>query len=182
MMRTTLVFLTTAQVAIQASLSLCFSQGTVLHVAAVIPAPEQPAQRDEAVIYDAFDQLPDWRSRYFEYSSAKESFVWTEREGLRGGAMRCQFDQGQVTAGCLKVLFGRNPFGRGIRTNETFQEIYWRVYVKHEAGWQGNPAKLARTTCLAARDWSQGFIAHVWGGNGDVLCIDPATGIRAAVK
>jgi hypothetical protein len=92
--------------------------------------------------------------------------------------MRCQFDQGQVTAGSLKVLFGRNPFGRGIRADETFNEIYWRVYVKHEAGWQGNPAKLARATCLAARDWSQGFIAHVWGGKGDVLCIDPATGIR----
>jgi hypothetical protein len=50
--------------------------------------------------------------------------------------------------------------------------------VKHEAGWQGNPAKLARATCLATRDWSQGLIAHVWGGKGDMLCIDPATGIR----
>ena len=152
-------------------------------MAAVIPAPEQPAQRDKAVIfYDDFDQLPDWRSRYFEYSPANESFVWSEREGLHGGAMRCQFDKGQVTAGSLKVLFGKNPFGRGIRTDESFQEIYWRVYVKHEAGWQGNPAKLARATCLAARDWSQGFIAHVWGGKGDVLCIDPATGIRDSHK
>ena len=135
-MRTTLVFFIAAQVAIQASLCLCFSQGTALRVAAVIPAPEQPTQRDSAVIFcDDFDQLPDWRSRYFEYSPAKESFVWTDREGLHGGAMRCQFGQGQVTAGSLKVLFGRNPFGRGLRANETFQEIYWRVYVKHEAGW-----------------------------------------------
>ncbi|MFO1499490.1 MAG: hypothetical protein U1G07_14025 [Verrucomicrobiota bacterium] len=92
--------------------------------------------------------------------------------------MRCQFDRGQVTAGSLKVLFGRNPFGRGVRSDETFQEIFWRVYVKHEAGWQGNPAKLARATCLSGKDWSQGFIAHVWGGKGNVLCIDPATGIR----
>lgn len=182
-MRTMLVSFIAAQVAIQASLCLCFSQGTALRLAAVIPAPEQPAQREKAVIfYNDFDQLPNWRSRYFEYDPAKESFLWAEREGLRGGAMRCQFDQGQVTAGSLKVLFGRNPFGRGIRSDETFGEIYWRVYMKHESGWQGNPAKVARATCLAAKDWSQGFIAHVWGGKGDVLCIDPATGIRDSRK
>jgi hypothetical protein len=124
-MRTLLVFLIAAQVTIQASLCLCFSQGTALRVAAVLPAPEQPAQRDKAVVfYDDFDQLPDWHSRYFEYSPANESFVWTEREGLHGGAMRCQFAQGRVTAGSLKVLFGRNPFGCGIRTSETFQGFY----------------------------------------------------------
>jgi hypothetical protein len=96
--------------------------------------------------------------------------------------MHCEFGKGQVTAGSLKVVFGRNPFGRGLRPDEEFREIYWRVYVKHQEGWQGNPAKLARATCLASRDWSQGLIAHVWGGKGDTLCIDPATGIRDSHK
>jgi hypothetical protein len=82
------MFLIAAQVAIQASLCICFSQGTALRVAAVIPTPEQPAQRDNAVIfYDDFDQPPHAQTRYFEYSPAKESFVWTDREGLQGG--RC---------------------------------------------------------------------------------------------
>jgi hypothetical protein len=35
---------------------------------------------------------------------------------------------------------------------------------------------------MAESDWSQGLIAHVWGGKGDVLCIDPATGIRNSQK
>jgi hypothetical protein len=96
--------------------------------------------------------------------------------------MQCQFEKGQVSAGSLKVVFGKNPFGRGSHLQETFREIYWRVYVKHETGWQGNPAKLGRATCMAASDWSQGFIAHVWGGKGDALCIDPATGIRDSRK
>jgi ubiquinone/menaquinone biosynthesis C-methylase UbiE len=145
--------------------------------------PQPTAQNTATIFYDNFDQPGDLRSRYFEYGDANGSFVWSENEGYGGrGAMRCTFDKGQVTAGNLKVLFGRNPLGRGIRQNETFREIYWRVYVKHEAGWQGNPAKLARATCLAGRDWSQGFIAHVWGGKGDVLCIDPATGIRDSQK
>ena len=46
----------------------------------------------------------------------------------------------------------KNPFGKGIRSQETFREIYWRVYVKHETGWEGNPAKLGRATCLAGSD------------------------------
>ena len=134
------------------------AQSRPLRVAFVTPAATQPHPRDKAVIFhDDFDQLPDWRTRYFEFADAHGSFVWTAGEGLRGGAMRCQFAQGQVSAGALQVLFGKNPFGRGIRPDETFREIWWRVYVKHEAGWEGNPAKLARATCLAGRDYSQGF-------------------------
>lgn len=155
-----------------------------LRVASITPAARQPAQRDPAVIfYDDFAAAPEAGSlRYLEYDLAGGSFVWTPDGGLNGGAMRCQFARGQVEAGSLKVLFGRNPLNRGIRRDETFDEIYWRVYVKHEAGWEGNPAKLARATCLAGEDWSQGMIAHVWGGPGDTLCIDPATGIRNGVK
>jgi hypothetical protein len=155
-----------------------------IRVAAITPAAQQPAQLDSAVIfYDDFATPPETGgSRYLENNSADGSFVWSEEGGLRGGAMRCQFAKGQVTAGGLKVLFGGNPLGRGIRREETFNEIYWRVYVKHETGWEGNPAKLARATCLAGGDWSQGMIAHVWGGKGAVLCIDPATGIRDNVK
>jgi hypothetical protein len=152
-------------------------------VAFVTPATSQSHSQDKAVIfYDDFDQLPDWRGRYFDYAEADGSFVWTADEGLCRGAMRCQFEKGQVSVGALQVLFGKNPFGRGIRPDETFREIWWRVYVKNEPGWQGNPMKLARATCLAGRDYSQGLIAHVWGGTGDVLCIDPATGIRDGRK
>jgi hypothetical protein len=155
-----------------------------LRVDFVKPAERQPAQSDPAVIfYDDFAAPPETgRSRYFEINSADGSFTWSPESGLSGGSMKCQFAKGQVTAGGLKVLFGRNPFHRGIRNDETFNEIHWRVYVKHETGWEGNPAKLARATCLASENWSQGFIAHVWGGKGPVLCIDPATGIRDNIK
>jgi hypothetical protein len=151
----------------------------------VEPLPVQPqAQALATIFFDEFSQAPDTHARYFEYDNAQGSFVWSANEGYggHGGAMRCQFEKGQVTAGSLKVLFGKNPFGRGMHTQETFREIYWRVYVKHEAGWEGNPAKLTRATCLASTDWSQGFIGHVWGGKGDALCIDPATGIRDSHK
>jgi hypothetical protein len=82
----------------------------------------------------------------------------------------------------LHLLFGRNPFGKGVRNSEDFREIWWRVYLKNEMGWEGNPAKLGRATCLAGRDYSQGLFAHVWGGKGDALCLDPATGIQNNLK
>jgi len=172
-----------AQVALSGNFALAQLPETELRVASIATAPDQPQAASAAVIFqEDFDRLPEWRTRFFEYVPEKESFVWASEAGLHGGAMRCQFERGQVSAGSLKVLFGRNPFSRGLRRDEDFREIYWRVYVRHEAGWEGNPAKLARATCLAGRDWSQGMIAHVWGGKGNALCIDPATGIRESRK
>ena len=156
-----------------------------IRVAFVSPLTDRARQPGAAEIFrDDFDQAPDRDARYLEVGRENGNFTWTAGPGYGGlgGAMKCQFEKGQVSAGSLKVLFGKNPLGKGIRSQETFREIYWRVYVKHEPGWEGNPAKLGRTTCLAGSDWSQGFIAHVWGGKGDALCIDPATGIRDGRK
>jgi len=159
---------------------------STLRVAFVRPDAHPAAAKEDAVLFsDTFADSADRSAGYFEYNPAQGSFVWKADEGMGAhrGAMRAQFERGQVTAGSLSVVFGKSPFGnKGVRRQETFREIYWRVYVKHEAGWMGNPAKLARATCLATPDWSQGFIAHVWGGKGDVLCIDPATGIQDSRK
>ncbi|MES2461466.1 MAG: hypothetical protein V4671_12860 [Armatimonadota bacterium] len=157
------------------------SVNPALRIADVTPI--LPPAPDGAILFaNDFDRPLD-RARYFEHGDAKGSFVWDPSEGMgASGAMRCTFQKGQVAAGDLKILFGRNPFRRGVRQSETFGEIYWRVYVKHEVGWQGNPAKLSRATTMAGSDWSQGLMAHVWGGSGEVLCIDPASGITDGVK
>lgn len=159
---------------------------STIRVAFVSPAASLPGDRNNAAVLfsDDFDRPGDLRGRYFEYGDEGGSFVWDAQGGYggRAGAMRCRFERGQVSAGSLKVVFGKNPFHRGVRPEVVFREIYWRVYVKHETGWEGNPAKLARATCLAGTDWSQGLIAHVWGGRNNALCIDPATGITDSRK
>ena len=97
-----------------------------------------------AAFYEDFDRLPDWGTRFFEYVPEKESFVWTPDAGLHGGAMRCRFEKGQVSAGSLKVLFGKNPFGRGTRQGGDFRdavflENYWNQgSVKRQARWFDN--------------------------------------------
>src|ERR1700722_16089540 len=151
-----------------------------IRVEYVRPAATANADPSSIIFHDDLSHAPNsfGPSPYFEYDPADGSFVWSAAEGMGGGgAMRCLFRNWQVSAGSLKLLFGGSPFNRGLRRSDMFREIYWRIYVKHQSGWTGNPAKLGRTTCLAAPNWSQGFIAHVWGGKGDALCIDPASGV-----
>lgn len=139
------------------------------------------AAQSPVIWADGFDTDP--RGRYWETNDANGSFVFDPAEGHSAkGSMRCTFKKGQEEAGSLHFLFGRNPFGKGVLNDRDFREIWWRVYVKMETGWEGNPAKLGRATCLAGTDYSQGLFAHVWGGKGDTLCLDPATGIQDDAK
>ncbi len=115
--------------------------------------------------------------RYFEYGDDEGDFILLDGAGVAGSrGMRTVWQTGEVGAGGLKLAFGRNPSGymdSGIRSTEDFREIYYRMYLKNQAGWQGDPAKLSRATVFAADDWSQAMIAHLWGGWDDKLLIDP---------
>ena len=92
--------------------------------------------------------------------------------------MRALWKAGQVDAGSLKLSFGRNPspyMNTGNRPNEDFREIYYRMYLRMQPGWQGNPVKLSRATVISKADWSQAMIAHLWGDSTTHLLIDPAS-------
>ena len=115
--------------------------------------------------------------RYFEYDSDGGDFVVLSNVGIDSSkAMRALWQEDEVSAGGLKIGFGRNPsnyMNKGIRPGEDFREIYYRMYLKMQAGWQGNPGKLSRTTVIAASDWSQAMIAHLWSDGQDHLLVDP---------
>lgn len=65
-----------------------------------------------------------------------------------------------------------------LRSGESFDEVFWRIYVKHPANWRGGgPDKLSRATSLVPPGWRQAMISHVWS-SGDALTLDPATGVR----
>jgi hypothetical protein len=121
------------------------------------------------------------QGRYFEISSDDGDFRVADGVGLNGSrGMRVLFQAGEVSAGALHLAFGRVPgsyFDKGIRPDEDFREIYYRMYLRHEAGWQGSPAKLSRAFIFAGSDWSQAMIAHLWS-SGDYLLIDPASGVN----
>jgi hypothetical protein len=119
--------------------------------------------------------------RYFEYDNNGGDFAPVAGVGLDGSqGMRVRWQQAEVSAGSLKLGFGRNPnayMNKGIRPTEDFREIYYRMYVRTQEGWQGrNPAKLSRATVFtSAADWRQAMIAHLWADSAAVLYMDPAS-------
>ena len=133
----------------------------------------------EWIFCDDFESLGPLvaSGRYFEYVDDDGDFIPIDTAGLSGSrGMRVLFQSGEVSAGSLKLGFGRNPSGymnRGIFPVEDFREIYYRMYLKMQAGWQGDPAKLSRATVFSSDDWSQAMIAHLWGGWDSKLLIDP---------
>ncbi|MBV6643192.1 MAG: hypothetical protein KI791_20905, partial [Cyclobacteriaceae bacterium] len=64
-----------------------------------------------------------------------------------------------------------------VRSGEKFNDIYWRIYVKHESGWRGTPDKMSRATSIVSENWQQAMISHVWSGADNTLTLDPASGV-----
>ena len=124
---------------------------------------------------------------YFEYDSNGGDFARVAGVGNNGSTgMRGRWQPGETGAGNLKLAFGRTPsstFRPVDAGTANYREIYWRMYVKNQAGWIGGAGdKLSRATIMAGSNWSQAMMAHVWGpgGTSNYLAIDPASGTDLA--
>ncbi|NDV16942.1 hypothetical protein GO009_12990 [Muricauda sp. TY007] len=104
----------------------------------------------------------------------------SENYGDYGGSVNVGFNKGDVFGkGDRKVAFGDFPGNGPVQhPNRSFDEVYWRIYVKHEKGWEGAPAKMSRATSIVSKKWNQAMIAHVWNGGATVLTLDPARGVK----
>lgn len=135
---------------------------------------------------DDFDQ--NRLSSYFEFDDGGGSFQRTAGAGADGSTgLRAQFSPGQVGAGSLHLAVGRTPqsyMAPADAGTADYRELYWRVYVKNDAGWTGGGGeKLSRAFIFASPStWAQAMIAHVWsGGPGENhLFLDPVRGTDAA--
>ncbi|MCF6301429.1 MAG: hypothetical protein L3J52_09990 [Proteobacteria bacterium] len=131
---------------------------------------------------DDFESTEPLSDRYFESSTV--NFLPTDGVGTDGSrGLRAVFDVGTVNAGNIKKSFGRTPSNyigtHAVNPTEDYDEIYWRVDVRTQSGWQGGGGnKLSRATAFAASNWAQGMIAHLWSdGPSGRLTMDPASGI-----
>jgi hypothetical protein len=131
---------------------------------------------------DDFEE--DRLSRYFEYDDKDGSFVRRRGVGIDSSyGMRARFAPGQVGTGALHLAFGRTPqeyFRRVDAGTATYRDVYWRVYLKHQAGWVGGGGdKLSRVMIFASpTSWAEAMIAHVWSSSKspNYLVLDPASG------
>jgi hypothetical protein len=133
----------------------------------------QPHETDTNVIwFDDFDEKKQYMDSVGDIDK-EMSF------GENGASMIAGFEKGDVNGkGNRKVAFGDYPGNRAIRKDGQFNEVYWRIYVKHEHGWEGAPAKMSRATSIASENWKQAMIAHVWSGADNSLTLDPARGVE----
>ena len=136
----------------------------------VVPSPHQPHASDPATIwYDDFDGTPK------PYAEGKSPLDDSMGYGRQGKSMLCLYEQGERGRGGRKVFFGDSPayVNRTVRRGETFDDVYWRIYVKHQYGWTGSPAKMSRATSIVSPRWAQAMIAHVWSSRNASLTLDP---------
>jgi len=141
----------------------------------VVPSPRQPQENDSATIwYDDFNGPPK------AYTESGGDLDDKTALGGEGKSMRCLYEKGQQGKGNRKVFFGDSPTGKVVRKGETFTDVYWRIYVRHQYGWTGGgPAKMSRATSIVSSKWNQAMIAHVWS-SGEALTLDPAGGVRGS--
>ncbi len=127
------------------------------------------------------------RASYFEYDSAAGNFMRTAVGVAGSQGMRARFNAGQVSAGSLKLAFGRTPQARMKPVDAgtaKYRDIYWRLYVRYEPSWTGGGGdKLARAQTLASSNWAQASIGAVWSGRDatrDYLILDPHSGVNTS--
>lgn len=154
-----------------------------------VAAAECATPRSAWIWCDDFEQ--DRLSRYFEYNDAGSRFARAAGTGFNGSTgMRARWLVGTKDAGALHLAMGKTPqatFRPVDAGTAVYREIYWRLYLKNQAGWVGGGAdKLTRAFSFASStSYAQAAFGHVWSGNsGDAatnnyLMIDPASGTDA---
>ena len=136
------------------------------------------------IFCDDFDQ--DRLSRYFEFATDNGSFARVSGVGNEGSTgMRARFAAGQVSAGSLKLAFGRTPdayMRPADAGTANYREVYWRVYLRNEPTWTGGGGdKLSRAIVFANAQWAEAAKALLWSGSADsgfqdYLILEPVSG------
>jgi len=119
---------------------------------------------------------------YFNFNAGTdpENMVRTNSQSAHGNyALKNHWNAGAGSSGTGSFMrtFGRNPVNSLSHSSQDFNDIYWRFYVKLQAGFSGQPNKLTRATIFAGSNWQQAMIAHMWALNNGPLELDPASGI-----
>jgi hypothetical protein len=135
---------------------------------------------DGWIFCEDFETLQDPTEVFFEYQNGENRFVLVDDEGASGTrSLRATYEPGKQSAGWLNIAFGRNPLAYGVRphfaADNDFEEIYWRLRVKMQAGWPDiGPHKLTSLSAFANDDWSQAMIASLGSNGSDVTLMGGA--------
>ncbi len=171
-----------------ASKSALADTSKVVVVANAASAAECASPQAGWIFCDDFEQ--DRTSSYFETDGIGTVFNRVAGVGFGGSyGMQGHFTMTAQSAGDLHLAFGKTPSSyikSAISDTTTkFREIYWRMYVRAQAGWIGGAHdKLTRAIVFGSSNFAEAAAAHVWGGDvaadSNRLILDPASGVDSA--
>lgn len=130
---------------------------------------------------DDFESGASLESDYFDVNRASGRLAVVDDTAYGGThSLRNAFIKGEIDSGSLKLSLGATPVHPKLFPERRFEEIYWRFYLKTGDNWVGQPLKVSRAAIIAATNWSQAAIGHLWEDNGLGLGLDPATGVEGS--
>ena len=125
--------------------------------------------------FEADNQLEE---NYFDIDRVNGRFGVSSETSFAGSAsIKGTYVTSSSSAGSLKLSIGRTPVSPKRYTDQDFEDIYWRFYMKVSLNWTGNAYKTSRATIFSGSNWSQAAIGHLWEDNSLGLGLDPASGV-----
>jgi hypothetical protein len=129
---------------------------------------------------DSFESDADINTNYFDVDRAGGRMTLSGDSPFDGSnSLQMQYVTGQVDSGSIKLSLGETPISPMHYTNQKFDELYWRFYMKVSSNWVGQPYKVTRGIVFAGSNWSEAAIGHLWEDSDTSLGLglDPATGV-----
>jgi len=129
---------------------------------------------------DSFESDAALDANYFDVERASGRMSLSSDSPFDGShSLQMQYVPGQEDSGSIKLSLGATPVSPKRYTNQSFNELYWRFYMKVQSNWLGNPQKVTRGIVFSGSNWSEAAIGHLWEDNADSLGLglDPASGV-----
>ena len=129
---------------------------------------------------DSFESDSAINTNYFDVDRASGRMALSSDSPFDGSySLQMQYVPGQDDSGSIKLSLGATPVSPLRYTDQKFDELYWRFYMKMSSNWTGQPFKTTRGIVFAGSDWSEAAIGHLWEDSATSLGmgLDPASGV-----
>lgn len=129
---------------------------------------------------DSFESDAFIDANYFDVNRASGRMALSTEAPFDGvSSLKSSYVTGQQDAGSIKLSLGATPVSPKRFTDQKFDELYWRFYMKVSSNWTGQGFKVARGTIFTASDWRQAAIGHLWedSDTGLGMGLDPVSGV-----
>jgi hypothetical protein len=153
---------------------------TGAHAAQPLECANWQSAHPEWLWCDDFESDSSLEQNYFDVERADGRLKVATDAAFGGGAsLKGTYIPSDPHAGSIKLSLGATPVAPKRYTDQKFDEVYWRFYMRTSTNWTGNAYKVTRATVFSASNWSQAAIGHLWDDSPSKLgmALDPVSGV-----